>query len=30
MVIANFDWPFPELLNIKADEPNTLSVINLK
>ena len=30
MVIANFDWPFPELLNTKADEPNTLSVINLK
>ena len=30
MVIANFDWPFPELLNTKADEPNTLSIINLK
>ena len=30
MVIANFDWPFPELLNTKADEPNTLSLINLK
>ena len=30
MVIANFDWPFPELLNTQADEPNTLSVINLK
>ena len=30
MVIANFDWPFPELLNSKTDEPHTLSVINLK
>jgi DNA-binding beta-propeller fold protein YncE len=30
MVIANFDWPFPELLNTKTQEPNTLSVINLK
>jgi len=30
MVIANFDWPFPELLNTKTQEPNTLSLINLK
>jgi len=30
MVIANFDWPFPELLNSEADEPNTLSIINLR
>jgi DNA-binding beta-propeller fold protein YncE len=30
MVIANFDWPFPELLNTKTDKPHTLSVINLK
>jgi sugar lactone lactonase YvrE len=30
MVIANFDWPFPELLNSAIDEPHTLSVINLK
>ena len=30
MVIANFDWPFPELLNTETGEPNTLSVINLK
>ena len=30
MVVANFDWPFPELLNTKASEPNTLSLINLK
>ena len=30
MVIANFDWPFPELLNTETNEPNTLSVINLK
>jgi sugar lactone lactonase YvrE len=30
MVIANFDWPFPELLNTGFGKPNTLSVINLK
>jgi hypothetical protein len=30
MVIANFDWPFPELLNTGFSSPNTLSVINLK
>jgi hypothetical protein len=30
MVIANFDWSFPELLNTKTEEPNTLSLINLK
>jgi len=30
MVIANFDWPFPELLNSVTSEPNTISVINLK
>jgi len=30
MVIANFDWPFPELLNTQFGPPNTLSVINLK
>ena len=30
MVIANFDWAFPELLNTESSPPNTLSVINLK
>ena len=30
MVIANFDWPFPELLNTKSEKPGTLSLINLK
>ena len=30
MVIANFDWAFPELLNTKSDKPDTLSVIHLK
>ena len=30
LIIANFDWPFPELLNTKASPPNTISVINLK
>ncbi len=30
LVIANFDWPFPELINTKTDKPNSLSVINLK
>ena len=30
MVIANFDWPFPQLLNSETSEPNTLSVINLQ
>ena len=30
LVIANFDWPFPELLNSKFGPPNTISVINLK
>jgi sugar lactone lactonase YvrE len=30
MIIANFDWAFPELLNTQTGPPNTLSVINLK
>ena len=30
IVIANFDWSFPELLNTGFSKPNTLSVINLK
>jgi len=30
MVISNFDWPFPELINSEYGLPNTLSVINLK
>jgi len=30
MIIANFDWPFPELLNTEFGPPNTISVINLK
>ena len=30
MVVANFDWPFPELLNSGFGPPNTISVINLK
>ncbi|MDR1141598.1 MAG: hypothetical protein LBL62_07895 [Planctomycetaceae bacterium] len=30
LIIANFDWPFPELLNTASDEPSTLSVIELE
>jgi sugar lactone lactonase YvrE len=30
MIIANFDWAFPELLNTESSPPNTISVINLK
>ncbi|MCL2709609.1 MAG: hypothetical protein FWE95_01915 [Planctomycetaceae bacterium] len=30
MIIANFDWPFPELLNTEFNSPGTISVINLK
>ncbi|MDR1925318.1 MAG: hypothetical protein LBQ66_13190 [Planctomycetaceae bacterium] len=29
MIIVNFDWPFPGLVNTKYDEPSTLSVIEL-
>jgi sugar lactone lactonase YvrE len=29
MIIVNFDWPFPELLNTASDDPSTLSVIEL-
>ncbi|MDR3181473.1 MAG: SMP-30/gluconolactonase/LRE family protein [Planctomycetaceae bacterium] len=29
MIIVNFDWDFPELLNTKSDDPSTLSVIEL-
>ncbi|MDR0870815.1 MAG: SMP-30/gluconolactonase/LRE family protein [Planctomycetaceae bacterium] len=30
MIIVNFDWDFPELLNTKSDDPSTLSVIELE
>jgi hypothetical protein len=30
LVLVNFDWPFPELLNTKSDDPSTLSVIELE
>jgi len=30
MIICNFDWPFPGLLNSKFDAPYTMSVITLK
>ncbi|MDR0705028.1 MAG: hypothetical protein LBF88_08570 [Planctomycetaceae bacterium] len=30
LIIANFDWPFPELLNTASEEPSTLSVIELE
>ncbi|MDR1290188.1 MAG: hypothetical protein LBK06_03205 [Planctomycetaceae bacterium] len=29
MIIVNFDWPFPGLVNTKFDEPSTLSLIEL-
>ncbi|GHT22594.1 hypothetical protein FACS189419_05380 [Planctomycetales bacterium] len=29
MIIVNFDWPFPELLNTASDDPSTLSIIEL-
>ncbi|MDR2344581.1 MAG: SMP-30/gluconolactonase/LRE family protein [Planctomycetaceae bacterium] len=29
LIIVNFDWPFPGLVNTKYDEPSTLSVIEL-
>ena len=29
MIIVNFDWPFPGLLNSKFDAPYTLSVIDI-
>ncbi|MDR1479795.1 MAG: hypothetical protein LBJ00_12750 [Planctomycetaceae bacterium] len=29
MIIVNFDWPFPGLVNTKYDEPGTLSLIEL-
>jgi len=30
MIIANFDWPFPELLNTEFGPPHTISIIDLK
>jgi len=30
LIIVNFDWPFPELLNTESDDPSTLSVIELE
>ncbi|MDR3196732.1 MAG: hypothetical protein LBU34_02585 [Planctomycetaceae bacterium] len=30
LIVVNFDWPFPELLNTASDEPSTLSVIELE
>ncbi|MGL6195518.1 MAG: hypothetical protein ACRC2T_11930 [Thermoguttaceae bacterium] len=30
LILANFDWAFPELLNTETDIPATLSVIELK
>jgi DNA-binding protein H-NS len=30
MIIVNFDWPFPELINTASDDPSTLSVIELQ
>ncbi|MDR2168594.1 MAG: hypothetical protein LBP59_00450 [Planctomycetaceae bacterium] len=29
LIIVNFDWPFPGLVNTKYDQPSTLSVIEL-
>lgn len=29
LVVANFDMPFPGLVNSKSDEPYTLSIIDL-
>jgi sugar lactone lactonase YvrE len=30
LILVNFDWPFPELLNTASDDPSTLSVIELE
>jgi DNA-binding beta-propeller fold protein YncE len=30
LILVNFDWPFPELLNTKSEDPATLSVIELE
>lgn len=30
LIVVNFDWPFPELLNTTSDDPSTLSVIELE
>ena len=30
LIVVNFDWPFPELLNTVSDDPSTLSVIKLE